>query len=125
MPRAALAARRSPLRTRCEPGGGSLASASRSTRTASHERPRCSTGAPRRTQLRDRLPRAAGGTRSMAIVDAVLSAAQRRAPTHPNVDFALAALGLVTNMPQDAGEVIFAVARMAGWIAHAIEEYGE
>jgi citrate synthase len=61
----------------------------------------------------------------MALVDGVLSAAQRRAPTHPNVDFALAALGLVANMPDDAGEVIFAVARTAGWIAHAIEEYGE
>ena len=82
-------------------------------------------GDPRATELLDRLRRAAGGTRAMAVVDGVLSAAQRRAPTHPNVDFALAALGLVANMPDDAGEVLFAVARTAGWIAHAIEEYGE
>ena len=28
-------------------------------------------------------------------------------------------------MPATAGETIFAVARTAGWIAHALEEYGE
>ena len=43
----------------------------------------------------------------------------------PTRYLALAALGLVTNMPPDGGEVIFAVARMAGWIAHAMEEYQE
>ena len=61
----------------------------------------------------------------MAVVDDVVAAAQRRAPIHPNVDFAVAALGLATGMPDDAGEIVFTVARMAGWLAHAIEEYGE
>jgi citrate synthase len=42
-----------------------------------------------------------------------------------NVDLALAALTLHHNMPADAGEAIFAVARTAGWLAHALEEYGE
>ncbi|NEE08905.1 citrate synthase, partial [Streptomyces sp. SID7499] len=28
-------------------------------------------------------------------------------------------------MPADAGETVFAVSRTAGWIAHALEEYGE
>ena len=28
-------------------------------------------------------------------------------------------------MAPDAGEAVFAVARTAGWIAHALEEYGE
>ncbi|HWD62444.1 MAG TPA: citrate synthase [Humibacter sp.] len=42
---------------------------------------------------------------------------------HPNVDLALAALTLATGMPSDAGVVIFAVSRMAGWIAHALDEY--
>jgi citrate synthase len=28
-------------------------------------------------------------------------------------------------MPRDAGEAIFAIARTAGWIAHAIEEYSQ
>jgi citrate synthase len=30
-----------------------------------------------------------------------------------------------SGMPATAGETIFAVARTAGWIAHALEEYGE
>jgi citrate synthase len=44
---------------------------------------------------------------------------------HPNVDFALAGLSYVAGLPPEAGEIVFAVARSAGWIAHAIEEYGE
>jgi citrate synthase len=50
-------------------------------------------------------------------------AMRTRSGTHPNIDFALAALTLQQGMPADAGEAIFAVARTAGWIAHALEEY--
>ena len=42
-----------------------------------------------------------------------------------NVDFALGALCHVARMPPQAATAIFAVARTAGWIAHAAEEYGE
>ena len=28
-------------------------------------------------------------------------------------------------MAPDAGEAVFAIARCAGWLAHALEEYGE
>jgi citrate synthase len=48
-----------------------------------------------------------------------------RSGTHPNIDFALAALTLHHDMPADAGEAIFAVARTAGWLAHALEEYAD
>jgi citrate synthase len=48
-----------------------------------------------------------------------------RSETHANIDLALAALTLHAGMPAEAGEVIFAVARTAGWIAHALEEYAE
>ncbi len=41
----------------------------------------------------------------------------------PNVDFAIAAFAERYNMIDDAGEVIFAIARTVGWLAHAIEEY--
>jgi citrate synthase len=43
----------------------------------------------------------------------------------PNVDFALGALGYAARMPPEATTAIFAIARTAGWIAHAAEEYGE
>jgi citrate synthase len=42
----------------------------------------------------------------------------------PNVDFALASFTERFDMIDDAGEMIFAVARIAGWLAHAAEEYG-
>jgi citrate synthase len=40
-----------------------------------------------------------------------------------NVDFALATLAQVTGMVRGAGELLFAVARTVGWVAHALEEY--
>ncbi len=43
----------------------------------------------------------------------------------PNVDFALGALTYAARMPSEAATAIFAIARTAGWIAHAAEEYGE
>jgi citrate synthase len=42
-----------------------------------------------------------------------------------NIDFALGALAHATDMALGATEAIFVLARTAGWIAHALEEYGE
>lgn len=57
----------------------------------------------------------------LAVVDAVTPGAG----TFPNVDLALAALMHAFGLRPDAGEAIFALARCAGWLAHAIEEYRE
>jgi citrate synthase len=46
-----------------------------------------------------------------------------RALPAPNVDFALATVCHLYRLEPGAGEAVFAVARCAGWIAHAIEEY--
>lgn len=43
----------------------------------------------------------------------------------PNIDLALGALTWLSGMDEHAGETIFAVARTAGWLAHATEEYSE
>jgi citrate synthase len=51
--------------------------------------------------------------------------ASHGATAPPNIDFALAALSHVARMPSEAATAIFAVARTAGWIAHAAEEYAE
>jgi citrate synthase len=59
----------------------------------------------------------------LAVSRAVLAEAHRRALPEPNIDFALATLAAVAGMVPGAGEAIFAVARTAGWIAHAMEEY--
>ena len=42
----------------------------------------------------------------------------------PNVDFALVALARVVGLPEDAPLSLFALGRTAGWIGHAIEQYG-
>ncbi|MFF5023304.1 citrate synthase [Streptomyces collinus] len=55
----------------------------------------------------------------------VVATTARHAPLHANVDLALAVFTASSGMPATAGETIFAVARTAGWIAHALEEYGE
>ncbi|MEU3850429.1 citrate synthase [Streptomyces sp. NPDC029554] len=55
----------------------------------------------------------------------IVDTAARHAPLHANVDLALAVLTASCGMSASAGETIFAVARTAGWIAHALEEYGE
>lgn len=34
-------------------------------------------------------------------------------------------LSVSSGMAVEAGETVFAVSRTAGWIAHALEEYGE
>ncbi len=59
------------------------------------------------------------------LLDAVLGVAAAHGAASPNVDFALGAFAFVLKMPVGATEAIFATARTAGWIAHALEEYGE
>jgi citrate synthase len=77
-------------------------------------------GDPRARQLLG-LVRAAADTE---VLDEVVDTVRRRAAVEPNVDLALAALTAAARMRPDAGEVVFAVARAAGWMAHALEEYG-
>jgi citrate synthase len=60
-----------------------------------------------------------------AVVEAVLAVAEERLDVPVNVDFALGALAFGAGMRADAVEAVFAVARTAGWLAHAIEEYAE
>jgi citrate synthase len=71
---------------------------------------------PRAELLLDRLPP------SPAARDVLAEMARRRLP-FPNVDLALAQLAEAHDMVPGAGELLFAVARTAGWLAHAIEEY--
>jgi citrate synthase len=69
------------------------------------------------------LRHSAPGSPRLAVAEAVAAEAHKRALPEPNVDFALAALAGVAGMILGAGEAIFAVARAAGWLAHALEEY--
>jgi citrate synthase len=76
-------------------------------------------GDPRATALLAELP--AGKVRD--VTGHIIETMRTRSGVHPNIDLALAAFTLHKGMPAEAGEAIFAVARTAGWIAHALEEY--
>lgn len=80
-------------------------------------------GDARATTLLDLVTEAAPGHDRLAAARAVLAEARRRRLPEPNVDFGLATLAAVAGMTSGAGEAIFAVARTAGWLAHAMEEY--
>ena len=73
--------------------------------------------------LLDLIKEAAPGHERVIAVEAVLDEVRRRRLPERNVDLALAALVAVAGMVSGAGEAIFAVARTAGWLAHAMEEY--
>ncbi|HVT51876.1 MAG TPA: citrate/2-methylcitrate synthase [Dongiaceae bacterium] len=72
-------------------------------------------GDPRATLL---LARVAPTAPFVALRDAV----ERLIGEPPNIDFALAAFVARHRLPADAPFVIFAQARLAGWLAHAIEQ---
>jgi citrate synthase len=59
------------------------------------------------------------------LVDSLIGVAADHTIPLPNVDLALAAMAWATGMPPDAGRTLFAVARVAGWTAHYLEELGE
>ena len=61
----------------------------------------------------------------MDVVASVIALTSDRIPAAPNIDLALGAMTYISSMGPDAGEVIFAIARTAGWVAHALEEYDE
>jgi citrate synthase len=80
-------------------------------------------GDPRAMLLLDLIRKTAPGSGRLAVAEAVLAEARRRALPAPNIEFALAVLAAVAGMVPGAGEAVFAIARTAGWLAHALEEY--
>ncbi len=73
-------------------------------------------------RLLEDVPQAAPALRAAREVAATTA---RHTALHPNVDLALGVLTVTASMTPEAGETVFAVARTAGWIAHALEEYEE
>lgn len=77
---------------------------------------------PRATALFE-LIRATAPARQRKNMEFLLAFAAEHALPPPNLDFALGALVHCWSLIRGSGQVVFAVGRMAGWIAHAIEEY--
>ncbi|MFF2848560.1 citrate synthase [Streptomyces sp. NPDC058001] len=80
---------------------------------------------PRARALFTLLEDVPGATPALAAAQDVVTTTARHTDLHANVDLALSVLTVSSGMPAEAGETIFAVARTAGWIAHALEEYQE
>lgn len=80
---------------------------------------------PRYGALMSRIIEAWGDDPRLVSVYRVRDVIGERTDAIPNVDLALGALTYLADMPVSSGEVIFAVARTAGWLAHAMEEYDE
>lgn len=77
-------------------------------------------GDPRAALLLDELarhqPRRSAGLRRLA------DAAERAGGARPSLDFALAAIATVHDWPAERALALFAAGRMAGWLAHALEQ---
>ena len=80
-------------------------------------------GDPRAVLLLDLVRRATPKSGQLAVAEAVLAEVRRKSLPEPNIDFAIATLARVAGMVRGSGEAVFAVARTAGWIAHALEAY--
>ncbi|MDQ6772545.1 MAG: hypothetical protein M3024_06100 [Candidatus Dormibacteraeota bacterium] len=59
----------------------------------------------------------------LEVIEAVCAATRERGLPGPNIDFMLAALAHLAGLERGASEAIFGIARAAGWLAHALEEY--
>jgi citrate synthase len=66
-----------------------------------------------------------GGAERLAVVRSVLELAAEHQLPRPSVDFGLAAILFIADLPRTGGLVITTIARIAGWTAHFLEELDE
>ncbi|GAB1576979.1 citrate synthase family protein [Bordetella petrii] len=79
-------------------------------------------GDPRAIAILADLRQAAAGP-EMSAIDSFLLAVRADHGLLPKNDFALAAMAHILKLPADTCQAIFIVARVAGWNAHALEQY--
>jgi citrate synthase len=80
-------------------------------------------GDPRAAALLSVLAQTFPRSRALDAALAVERTMRTRGLPPANVDFALAALARAAEMTAGSSEAIMAIARVSGWIAHALEEY--
>jgi citrate synthase len=80
-------------------------------------------GDPRGAELISRLGEVDGPPERHEVVERVLAIAAERGFPPPNVDLGLGALSFCSGMPLESGQAIATLAKVAGWLAHALEEY--
>lgn len=82
-------------------------------------------GDPRAAELLARLRRQHADAPMMQRMEAVISATEDINGLRPNVDFTLAAICHANALPAAPALVMFAAARLAGWLAHALEQQAQ
>ncbi|MFT3756241.1 MAG: citrate synthase family protein [Pseudoxanthomonas sp.] len=65
------------------------------------------------------------GTPELAAFEALIAAAEEISGQRPNIDCLLAATCRFNDLPATAALVIFATSRLAGWLAHALEQQAQ
>ena len=79
-------------------------------------------GDPRAAAILAQLEKSAPNTTAMRRLRLLVAAAEDVAGQRPNLDFALAALAQAHGLPATPALVVFAAARLTGWLAHALEQ---
>jgi citrate synthase len=79
-------------------------------------------GDPRGARLLEVVQRIGGKSRGVRILTSVVNAMELVARERPTVDIGLVALSAALGLPRGAPLAIFACGRVAGWIAHALEQ---
>lgn len=82
-------------------------------------------GDPRAAELLARLRTRHAGTPALTDLDALLHAAEHTSGQRPNIDLMLAAICHLDTLPATPALVMFAAGRLAGWLAHALEQQAE
>jgi citrate synthase len=82
-------------------------------------------GDPRGALLIDLCREVASESSALALIDAVITAAHDLIDERPNVDFGLVAVTRVLGLASGSALNLMALGRMAGWVAHALEQYDQ
>lgn len=79
-------------------------------------------GDPRGAEVLRLLRDLRGDSKQMRHVETVIAATAENSGLHPNIDGLLAAICYVYELPATHALVMFASARLTGWLAHALEQ---
>ena len=79
-------------------------------------------GDPRAATLLEMLRATSVDAAALRLLEEVIAAAEAASGRRPNVDFMLAAICLAHGLPAGPALSMFAAGRLAGWLAHALEQ---
>jgi citrate synthase len=82
-------------------------------------------GDPRAAEILTRLRASYPDTPAMQSLEAIIAASEEITGQRPNIDLMLAATCHANDLPATPALVLFAAGRLAGWLAHALEQQAQ